>query len=297
MDILEKRMPDTTVKNCIYVEHENANKDKKLKTDRYIGIRKLASVIDEKKKERYIKFYHYVREEIIADIKRKRAILKEEIDYIYKKITNSQLEGMSNAQKLYVLDQTRVIENKQDNFYINKPFNVFYRAVPNLDETAEYKTSKDLIDVVKRDSTEIKELYEIKDMNDLIRFELLKFVSSDIEFKECENCHQYFVPVNRKDEIYCNRPIKGTEKTCKDVGAMNRHKEKAGDIPGEKEYWRVYKRYKYKADRKIISKSEFNQWNYMALELKQECAEGEITVDDMLKRIEVFENRKKVGKK
>ena len=59
-------------------------KDKKLKTDRYIGIRKLASVIDEKKKERYIKFYHYVREEIIADIKRKRAILKEEIDYIYK---------------------------------------------------------------------------------------------------------------------------------------------------------------------------------------------------------------------
>ena len=50
MDILEKRMPDTTVKNCIYVEHENANKDKKLKTDRYIGIRKLASVIDKKKK-------------------------------------------------------------------------------------------------------------------------------------------------------------------------------------------------------------------------------------------------------
>ena len=296
MDILEKRMPDTTVKNCIYLEHENANKDKKLKTDRYIGIRKLASVIDEKKKERYIKFYHYVREEIIADIKRKRAILKEEIDYIYKKITNSQLEGMSNAQKLYVLDQTRVIENKQDNFYINKPFNVFYRAVPNLDERAEYKTSKDLIDVVKRDSTEIKELYEIKDMNDLIRFELLKFVSSDIEFKECENCHQYFIPVNRKDEIYCNRPIKGTEKICKDVGAMNRHKEKAGDIPGEKEYWRVYKRYKYKADRKIISKSEFNQWNYMALELKQECAEGKITVDDMLQRIEVFENRKKLVK-
>lgn len=64
-------MPDTTVKKCIYVEHENANKDKKLKTDGYIGIRKLASVIDEKKKERYIKFYHYVREEIIADIKRK----------------------------------------------------------------------------------------------------------------------------------------------------------------------------------------------------------------------------------
>lgn len=122
-------------------------------------------------------------------------------------------------------------------------------------------------------------------------------IKNEIEFKECENCHQYFIPVNRKDEIYCNRPIKGTEKTCKDVGAMNRHKEKAGDIPGEKEYWRVYKRYKYKADRKIISKSEFNQWNYMALELKQECAERKITVNDMLQRIEVFENRKKVGKK
>ena len=37
------------------------------------------------KKERCIKFYHYVREKIIADIKRKRAILKDEIDYIYKK--------------------------------------------------------------------------------------------------------------------------------------------------------------------------------------------------------------------
>lgn len=28
-----------------------------------------------------------------------------------------------------------------------------------------------------------------------------------------------------------------------------------------------------------------------------ECAEGKIIVDDMLQRIEVFENRKKVGKK
>lgn len=35
----------------------------------------------------------------------------------------------------------------------------------------------------------------------------------------------------------------------------------------------------------------------MALELKQECAEGKIKVNDMLQRIEVFENRKKVGKK
>lgn len=33
------------------------------------------------------------------------------------------------------------------------------------------------------------------------------------------------------------------------------------------------------------------------IELKQDCAEGEITVNDMLQRIEVFENRKKVGKK
>ena len=49
-------------------------------------------------------------------------------------------------------------------------------------------------------------------------------------------------------------------------------------------------------DRKIISKSEFNKWNYMALELKQECAEGEITVEDMLQRIEVFEGRKKLVK-
>ena len=78
---------------------------------------------------------------------------------------------------------------------------------------------------------------------------------------------------------------------------MNRYKEKASEIPGEKEYWKVYKRYKYKVDRKIISKSEFNQWNYKALELKQECAEGKISVEEMMKKIELFENRKKVGKK
>ena len=34
----------------------------------------------------------------------------------------------------------------------------------------------------------------------------------------------------------------------------------------------------------------------MVLELKQECAEGKITVDDMLQRIETFENRKKLVK-
>lgn len=198
---------------------------------------------------------------------------------------------------MVILDQSRIIENRSDSFYINKPFNVIYRAVPNLDDNVEYKKSEDLIKAVKSDDITIKELYEIKDINDLIRFELLKFVSSDTDFKECENCHRYFIPVNRKDEIYCERQIEGTEKTCKQIGALNKRREKAEVIPGDKEYWNIYKRYKYKVERKIITKKEFSKWCYFAAEEKQRCASGEISIEEMVDKIEIFEERKNVGRK
>lgn len=245
------------------------------------------------------KYYPQERDNIV----RYQKLFKDCINFCYQIDGNINLNNLTLQQRFFLFNQLyknpfKDISNK---FEMINLLDYTYDSIPYNSENVEPKDILILSSIIHTMDPEGKGLsctFRFKTNNIFTAFYITLFNTigmDELYVKICGNCNKYFI-TPKLNIVYCDREW-ANNLTCKDVGAMNRHKEKAGDIPGEKEYWRVYKRYKYKADRKIISKSEFNQWNYMALELKQDCAEGKIKVDDMLQRIEVFENRKKVGKK
>ena len=68
-----------------------------------------------------------------------------------------------------------------------------------------------------------------------IRFELFKVNQNNFTINKCENCGKLFIPVTssknpnqkgRNDKKYCNNLYLDTRKTCKEIGALNKQKEK-----------------------------------------------------------------------
>lgn len=74
------------------------------------------------------------------------------------------------------------------------------------------------------DSSELYMEYEIKDIFSLISLDFFSMQSKNIHIKQCEHCGQFFIPLKRSDEIYCDRIIKNG-KTCKDVGYAEKEKK------------------------------------------------------------------------
>lgn len=75
------------------------------------------------------------------------------------------------------------------------------------------------------DNSRIQPNYNCLSIIDIIYIDFFKTLESKKSIKVCENCGNYFITENRKDEKYCNRLIGRGEKTCKDVGATNTYKK------------------------------------------------------------------------
>ena len=61
-----------------------------------------------------------------------------------------------------------------------------------------------------------------------IRFELFKVNQNNFTINKCENCGKLFIPVTsskNQNQKYCNNLYLDTEKTCKEIGVLNKQKE------------------------------------------------------------------------
>lgn len=80
-----------------------------------------------------------------------------------------------------------------------------------------------------------EEVYELENSEEQIRFELFKVIQNNFVINKCENCGRLFIPATtnnnpyqkaRNEQKYCNNLYLDTGKTCKEIGATNKHKEK-----------------------------------------------------------------------
>ena len=82
----------------------------------------------------------------------------------------------------------------------------------------------------------------------------------------------------RNDQKYCNNLYLDTGKTCREIGATNKHKEKVenSDILKEykKEYKKIYGRH-YKHPKEFTEK-KFKQWSKKAIELRDSYNDSQI---------------------
>ena len=109
----------------------------------------------------------------------------------------------------------------------------------------------DVVSLIKEKQLMAEEVYELANTEEQIRFELFKIIQNNFTINKCENCGKLFIPVTtsknknqkgRNDQKYCNNLYLNSGKTCKEIGALNKQKEKVQNSSILKEYNREYKR-------------------------------------------------------
>ena len=104
---------------------------------------------------------------------------------------------------------------------------------------------------------------------------------------KCENCGKLFIPVTtsknknqkgRNDQKYCNNIYLDTGKTCREIGALNKRKEKVKNSLILQEYNREYKRIHglhYNHPDKF-KENKFKEWSEKARELRNSYNDSKI---------------------
>ena len=222
-------------------------------------------------------FVNTLKEIFLADLTRRVNRLKKEIDFIINilSIADEKSAKLTPIQRLYLLDLKRS-DNKQ--YYTNNPFKTQFVPLLNGERVPDNISAKD----ISPKNLEVVEMYEINNIDDLIRFELLKMVSGGVLVKKCANCGQYFAPVGRIDTAYCNRVYKNSEnqRTCAEIGSMLKYKDKIKGDPIYTAYNKVYKRNNSRVRNKIMSQSDFLSWSEESRKLRDDCYAGKISLDE-----------------
>ena len=114
-----------------------------------------------------------------------------------------------------------------------------------------------------------------------------KLIKEGLKENKCENCGRLFIPVTssnnpnqkaRNDQKYCDNLYLDTGKTCKEIGALNKQKEKVQNSPILIEYNREYKRMHglhYNHQKKFTEK-KFKEWSKKARKLRDDFTDNKL---------------------
>nr|WP_317358033.1 DUF6076 domain-containing protein [uncultured Tyzzerella sp.] len=222
-----------------------------------------------------------ILDEMIEEIENIKNNLISEIQFLTK-----DFENLSPMEKLYLIDYDRKLVGKSP-YYTEKYFTSNFE--PSKIYIKKCKNKDELINQFNSKNVEIVEMFILNDSHDLIRFELIQMVKNNIKINKCKLCGNYFIPLGRTDTLYCDRIFTGG-KSCKQLGARIKYKEKSKLNPIHIQYEKAYRRIYSKQRRKVITKEEFFIWSEKAKNLRDKCINNEISFDEFL----IFLNSDKI---
>lgn len=128
------------------------------------------------------------------------------------------------------------------------------------------------------------EQIEFEELTSFLHYDLCRGMAAGNIPRRCECCGHYFLAMGAYDTRYCMRIAPGEMvKTCRQVGAHRKEKQRNGTEFVRKEYQKVYNRLRGRKNRGIISVNEWNRQVAAAQGLKAQAIAGKI--DDVeLKR-------------
>lgn len=249
--------------------------------------------ISKKKHNEYIKFFETIKDYLIKDLINQKSDLKERLELISEYSNNSFVRNLSNEERLYLYEVKDVFDlhylntNPAHALFLDTKFVTKY--ICNADITFKEKqlSVEELIDVMHTKNIYVEEVYEINNCEEQIKFELFKVIQNNFVINKCENCGKLFIPITssnnpnqkgRNDQKYCNSLFENTGKTCKEIGALNKQKEKVQNSPILIEYNREYKRMHglhYNHQKKFTEK-KFKEWSKKARELRDNFSDNQL---------------------
>lgn len=250
----------------------------------YEWTKKIDKVSDKKHKE-YMEYFFTIRDLLINNFMEKKADLKERLELISKYSNNSLVRNLSVPEKLYLYEAKRVFDihylntNPAHALFLDTKFKTKYIADTELSFKERRLDVDKIVEIMKEKNVVTEEVYEIETAEDQIRFELFKVIQNNFVINKCENCGRLFIPATtsnnpyqkgRNDQKYCNNIYKDTGKTCKEIGALNKRKEKVENSTILQEYNREYKRIHraHYTHTKEFKEKKFKEWSKKARQLR-----------------------------
>ena len=258
----------------------------------YEWTKKIDKVSDKKHKE-YMEYFFTIRDLLINNFMEKKADLKERLELISKYSNNSLVRNLSVPEKLYLYEAKRVFDihylntNPAHALFLDTKFKTKYIADTELSFKERRLDVDKIVEIMKEKNVVTEEVYEIETAEDQIRFELFKVIQNNFVINKCENCGRLFIPATtsnnpyqkgRNDQKYCNNIYKDTGKTCKEIGALNKRKEKVENSTILQEYNREYKRIHraHYTHTKEFKEKKFKEWSKKARALRDTYADEQI---------------------
>lgn len=135
--------------------------------------------------------------------------------------------------------------------------------------------------------------YEFGSVAEILELEFTKMLEANVRFRKCKRCGRYFIMKGNYDTNYCDRIAPGQTKNCQELAAIENYKAKIADNKAIPVYNKYYKRYAARVKARQIKEADFKKWKYQALTLRDDCADGKITVEAYIQWMEAyFPNRK-----
>lgn len=249
--------------------------------------------ISNKKHNEYMKFFETIRDLLIDNLIEKKADLKERLELISKYSNNSLVRNLSVPEKLFLYETKRVFDIHYVNtkpahaLFLDTKFKTKYICDTELSFEERRLDVEKIVEIIKEKHIVAEEVYELENTEEQIRFELFKVIQNNFTINKCENCGRLFIPTTtsnnqnqkgRNDQKYCNNLYLDTGKTCKQIGALNKQKEKVKNSLILKEYNREYKRMHglHYNHTKEFKEKQFKEWSQKARELRDSYIDNQI---------------------
>lgn len=249
--------------------------------------------ISSKNHNEYMKFFETIRDLLIENFIEKKADLKERLELISKYSNNSLVRNLSVPEKLFLYETKRVFDIHYLNtkpahaIFLDTKFKTKYICDTELSFEERRLDVEKIVKIIKEKHIVAEEVYELQNTEEQIRFELFKVIQNNFTINKCENCGKLFIPSitsnnpnqkGRNDQKYCNNLYLNTGKTCREIGALNKQKEKVKNSLILKEYNREYKRMHglHYNHSKEFKEKQFKEWSKKARELRDNYNDGQI---------------------
>ena len=130
--------------------------------------------------------------------------------------------------------------------------------------------------------TALREVLYPNTVRDLYNYLKAYCLRLPLAIHKCKNCGRYFVVTGNITQDYCTRLMEGSEKTCRQMGAVVQYQSRQMKNPAAREFTRSYKAHNARVRYGTMSKAEFTAWSKTAREKRDACIAGKLPLEDFV---------------
>lgn len=203
----------------------------------------------------------------------------------------SFFEHMHPFSKRWITDSSKSYNHNyaqafQDYFYHDIPLNVAINTNTILPTVMFQFTQVESwfqpLTLPNQDHLVFGESLKFNSYLELLQYDYFKALQNEHTVRICSNCKRAFLNTTKHHTIYCDQIAPNeTDKTCRDVGALNKQKEKVENSPIHQLYKKCYKKLNQRYNRQTITLDEFNRLIAEIVELRESALIGNLSITEL----------------